>query len=321
MLLHHFRTASSPLSLLIGSLCIKHPNLFGGSEKLDVSCDKGLFDTNVSIAYKRPRPEWLYQQSLHIQHSISPAFGIDSADVNGVKLSWFSAGLDLSEPASSNLSNVTSIQVEHIRPLDNEGRPITRDLDGFPITHSGKLHDNMLLLKHETRYAKVDDDCFTRIEQGLPVLSGWLIFNRLKFVGTKGINLGPAFLLTSLTGGSIVGDLAPYQAFAIGGQHSVRGYHDGAVGNGRSCLVVNTDLTFPLGKMSEGTVFMDYGSDLGSGRLVPGSPAIRQGKPGFGFGIGYGVRILSPLGLFQFDYALNDRLDRNFYFNFSANAG
>ncbi|KAL9272765.1 Outer envelope protein 39, chloroplastic-like protein [Drosera capensis] len=150
MFLHHFRTAGSPLSLLIGSLCIKHPNLFGGSEKLNVSCDKGLFDTIETIAYKRPRPEWLYQQSLHIQHSITPAFGIDNADVNGVNLSRFSAGLDLSESASSNLSNVTSIQVE------------------FSL----------------------------QIEQGLPVLSGWLIFNRLKFVGTKGINLGPAFLLT-----------------------------------------------------------------------------------------------------------------------------
>ena len=50
----------------------------------------------------------------------------------------------------------------------------------------------------------------------------------------------------SLTGGSIVGDIAPYQAFSIGGQGSVRGYGEDAVGSGRSCLVANSELTLPL---------------------------------------------------------------------------
>lgn len=54
------------------------------------------------------------------------------------------------------------------------------------------------------------------------------------------------FFPDSLTGGSIVGDMAPYQAFAIGGVGSVRGYGEGAVGSGRSCLVANSELTFPL---------------------------------------------------------------------------
>lgn len=37
-----------------------------------------------------------------------------------------------------------------------------------------------------------------QIEQGVPVLSKWIIFNRFKFVASKGIKLGPAFLLTRL---------------------------------------------------------------------------------------------------------------------------
>lgn len=49
-----------------------------------------------------------------------------------------------------------------------------------------------------------------------------------------------------MTGGSIVGDMAPYQAFAIGGLGSVRGYGEGAVGSGRSCLVANSELTLPF---------------------------------------------------------------------------
>lgn len=49
------------------SLCIKHPNLFGGSEKLDVAWDKGLYDSNILVAFRKPRPEWLAQQSFTIQ--------------------------------------------------------------------------------------------------------------------------------------------------------------------------------------------------------------------------------------------------------------
>lgn len=37
-----------------------------------------------------------------------------------------------------------------------------------------------------------------------------------------------------MTGGSIVGDMAPYQAFAVGGLGSVRGYSEGAVGSTRT---------------------------------------------------------------------------------------
>lgn len=43
-----------------------------------------------------------------------------------------------------------------------------------------------------------------------------------------------------------MGDIAPYQAFAIGGLGSVRGYGEGAVGSGRSCLVANSELILPL---------------------------------------------------------------------------
>ncbi|OAY52165.1 hypothetical protein MANES_04G062700v8 [Manihot esculenta] len=258
LMLPSLRNAGSPFSLIIGSLCLKHPNLFGGSEKLDVSWDKGLYDSNVLIAYRRPRPEWLAQQCFIMQHSVSPEIGIHGTPADnfsrsgsgGVNLSRFSVGLDLNEPASSQWSCTTSIKFEHVHLLNDDGRSITSDPDGFPVTCSGTPHDHMVVLKQESRYAKANDHSFSRcsmqIEQGIPVFSRWLIFNRFKFVATRGVKLGPAFFLASLTGGSIVGDMAPYQAFAIGGVGSVRGYGEGAVGSGRSCLVANSELTFPL---------------------------------------------------------------------------
>lgn len=156
-----------------------------------------------------------------------------------------------------------------------------------------------------------------QIEQGIPLLSKWLIFNRFKFVASKGVRLGPAFLLTSLTGGSVVGDIAPYQAFAIGGLGSVRGYGEGAVGTGRSCLVANSELILPLNQMLEGAIFLDCGTDMGSGRHVPGNPALRHGKPGTGVGVGYGLRFKSQLGHFQLDCAMNAFQQKTVYFGFS----
>ncbi|CAK9172513.1 unnamed protein product [Ilex paraguariensis] len=127
------------------------------------------------------------------QHSISPEIGIHGfpienfsrSDSRGVNLCRLAVGLDLSEPTSSNWSSKTSLKFEHVCPVSDEGRSISRDLHGLPVT-------------------------------------------------------------CSLTGGSVVGDIAPYQAFAIGGLGSVRGYGEGAVGSGRSCLVANSELTLPL---------------------------------------------------------------------------
>lgn len=326
MMIPPLRETGSPLSLVIGSLCIKHPNLFGGSEKLDVTWDKGLYDSNVLVAYRRPRPHWLSQQCFVVQHSLSPDIGVHGTPLDnfsrsgsgGVNLSRLSLGLDINEPGSSKWSSTTSIKYEHVRPVNDDGRSITTDLEGFPVTCSGSAHDNMVVLKQESRYTKANDCSFTRfsmlIEQGIPVRPKWLIFNRFKFVASKGVKLGPAFFLSSVTGGSIVGDMAPYQAFAVGGIGSVRGYGEGGVGSGRSCLVANNELTVPLNKTMEGSIFWDYGTDLGSARHVPGNPALRQGKPGSGFGAGYGLRFKSPVGNFQIDYAMNRFKQKTVYF-------
>ncbi|CAN0923395.1 Outer envelope protein 36, chloroplastic [Linum grandiflorum] len=205
----------------------------------------------------------------------------------------------------------------------------------------------MVVLKQESRYAKANDHSFTRfsmqVEQGVPALSEWLIFNRFKFVATKGIRLGPAFFLASLTGGTIVGNMAPHQAFAVGGIGSVRGYGEGGVGVGRSCLVANNELT---SNTLDAALFLDCGTDMGSGRFVPGlflvvvcfhnmtlgyssaassipwhlisgNPALRQGKPGSGMGLGYGIRYKSPVGHFQIDYAVNAFQQKTVYFGLS----
>ncbi|CAL9097064.1 unnamed protein product [Musa acuminata var. zebrina] len=330
LLFPHIRQSSNPFSQVIARLSIKHPNLFGRNEKLDVLWDKGIDDFNILIAFRRPRPDWLSQQSFTFQHSVAPEIAVHGLPVDhftrsgsgGVNLSRSSVGVDFNEPSTSHWSSKTSIKFEHVRPLNNDGHTINRDMDGFPITSSGRSYDNMIVLKQESQYAIANDDRFTKfnfqMEQGLPLLSKWLIFNRFKIVASKGFKLGPTFLVTSLTGGSIVGDMAPYQAFALGGIGSVRGYGEGAVGSGRTCLVANGEFTIPVTKELEGAIFMDCGTDLGSARYVPGNPALRQGKPGFGVGLGYGVRFNSHLGQIRVDYAINAFQRKTLYFGING---
>lgn len=47
---------------------------------------------------------------------------------------------------------------------------------------------------------------------------------------------------------------------------------------------------------------------------VSGNPALRQGKPGSGVGLGYGLRFKSPFGNFQLDYAINSFQQKTVYF-------
>ncbi|KAM3405234.1 hypothetical protein ACQJBY_007994 [Aegilops geniculata] len=330
LLLPPLSSSSATISQIVGRISLKHPSLFGRSEKLDVILDKGVNDSNVVVAFRRPRPEWLSQQSFVIQHSMTPEIAVHGFPADnftrsgsrGVNLSRLSLGVEINEPTTSKWTSGTSVKFEHIRPVNNDGRSIARDHEGFPLTCSGNLHDNMIILKQESGYADVRDNSFLRVnfqmEQGLPLVPKSLTFNRVKCAVSKGIKLGPTFLVTSLTGGSIVGDMAPYQAFAIGGLGSVRGYGEGAVGSGRLCLIGNCEYTVPLAKNLEGSLFMDCGSDLGSARHVPGNPALRQGKPGFGVGFGYGVHFNTDIGQIRVDYAMNAFSRKTFYFSINT---
>ncbi|KAE8037610.1 hypothetical protein FH972_010185 [Carpinus fangiana] len=58
---------------------------------------------------------------------------------------------------------------------------------------------------------------------------------------------------------------------------------------------------------------------LGGGGVGPhiGNPALRQGKPGSGIGLGYGLRFKSQFGHFQVDYAINAFQQKTLYFGLS----
>ena len=63
-----------------------------------------------------------------------------------------------------------------------------------------------------------------------------------------------------------------------------------------------------------GTLFFDYGSDLGTGDDVIGEPAEARDKPGDGFGYGLGVRALTSVGAVRLEFGLNDEGDSQVIF-------
>jgi outer membrane protein insertion porin family len=137
-----------------------------------------------------------------------------------------------------------------------------------------------------------------------------------QYVPVKLINFSPGSqsLLFNIQGGTILGDLPPYEAFSLGGSSGVRGYEEGDVGSGRSYVQATAEYRFPIVSFLGLGIFADYGTDLGTGSSVPGNPAGVRSKPGSGFGYGAGVRFQSPFGPLRLDYGLNDRQETRIQF-------
>ncbi|KDO61303.1 hypothetical protein CISIN_1g008548mg [Citrus sinensis] len=118
---------------------------------------------------------------------------------------------------------------------DEKGNPIIKDFYSSPL------------------YRKFVFD----MEQGLPVLPKWLFFNRVNAHARKGVDISHARLRLNLSGGHVIGNFYPHEAFAIGGTNSVRGYEEGAVGSGRSYVVGSGEITFPM-VCDDNPIFLSY---------------------------------------------------------------
>ncbi|XP_050371529.1 outer envelope protein 80, chloroplastic [Argentina anserina] len=314
---------SGPLSGLIGSFAYSHRNLFGRNQKLHVSLERGQIDSLFRINYSDP---WISgddkrtSRTIMVQNSRTPGTLIHGNQLDGSNftIGRISAGIDFSRPIRPNWSGTAGLTFQHAGARDDKGSPIIKDFFSSPLTASGNSYDEMLLAKVETVYTASGDRGSSMLkfnmEQGLPVLPDWLFFNRMTARARQDLEIGVAHLLFSLSGGHVIGNFPPHEAFAIGGTNSVRGYEEGAVGSGRSYAVASGEISFPLVGPVGGVLFADYGTDLGSGPNVPGDPAGARLKPGSGHGYGLGIRLDSPLGPLRLEYAFNDRGAPRFHF-------
>lgn len=314
---------SGPLSGLVGSFAYSHRNVFGRNQKLNVSWERGQIDSIFRINYTDP---WIEgddkrtSRSIMVQNSRTPGTVVhgNQPDDSSVTIGRVTAGIEFSRPFRPKWSGTAGLIYQRAGARDDRGNPLIKDYYSNPLTASGNTNDDMLLAKLESAYTDSGDHgssmLVLNMEQGLPVMPEWLCFNRVNARARKGIALGPTSLLLSLSGGHVVGSFSPHEAFAIGGTNSVRGYEEGAVGSGRSYVVGSGEISFPMFGPVEGALFADYGSDLGSGPMVPGDPAGARLKPGSGYGYGFGVHVDSPLGPLRLEYAFNDKQASRFHF-------
>ena len=213
-----------------------------------------------------------------------------------------------------------------------------QDEQGNQLTFSEDGQDELLTINFATVLDRRNDSSkptkgyrfLFQTDQAIPVGDASLLFNRLSAnysyflpLPLFGFREGDKTLVLNVQGGTIIGDVPGYEAFSLGGSRSVRGFETGDLGTGRSFVQATAEYRFPLFQLNalrdqwdiDGTLFVDFASDLGSGDTVTGEPGEVRDKPGTGFGFGGGVRTFTPFGLVALELGISDRGDVEFIFN------
>jgi outer membrane protein insertion porin family len=323
---------------LFGSVSFNQQNLGGNAQKLGAEVQLGtrdlLYDLNFSdpwIATDPNRTSYninVFQrrsQSLVFDGGPTPLFIPGTSDIPRVLRQG--GGVTFSRPLNGNPFSDSAwrgslgVQYQRVSIRDVNGSEIVpQDSGGNNLSFSGTGQDDLLMvqlgLTQDLRnsFTEPTQGSLLKlgVDQSVPVGIGNINMTRARasftqYIPSKLVNFTPGAqaLLLNVQGGTIFGDLPPYEAFSLGGTTSVRGYEDGGLGSGRSYVQATAEYRFPLVSIVGLGVFADYGSDLGTGTSVPGNPAGVRGKPGSGLGYGAGLRINSPIGPIRIDYAIN----------------
>ena len=322
---------------LFGTVSYQQQNFGGRNQKLGAEVQIGerqnLFDVSFTDPWIAGDP---YRTSYTInafrRRSISVIFDGGEREVflpNGdrPRINRTGGGINFTRPLSRNpfadseWTASVGFQYQRVSITDRKSRREAQDELGNQLSFSNSGSDDLTTLQAGAVRDRRNDPLRPTsgsllrfgVEQSIPVGSGSILLNRLRasysfYLPVKYTNFtpGPQTLAFSFRGGTVFGDLPPYEAFALGGANSVRGYNEGEVGSGRSFLEASAEYRFPIISFIGGALFVDAGTDLGTGKDVPGNPAGVRRKPGSGYGYGLGVRIQSPLGPIRIDYGIND---------------
>jgi outer membrane protein insertion porin family len=206
--------------------------------------------------------------------------------------------------------------------FDSSGSIIS---DRTPLTLSSSGEDDLLLLKlgaqrdlrNNSLQPTKGSFLSFGVDQSVPIGTGSVFMTRFRgnysqYLPIKLLSFSkkPQTLAFNLQGGTIFGDVPPYEAFTIGGSNSVRGYDEGRLGTGSKYVQAAVEYRFPVFSVVSGALFFDYGSDLGSST----QSAQLLKKNGNGYGYGLGLRIQSPLGPIRIDYGVTDEGDSRINF-------
>ncbi|MEM9449556.1 MAG: BamA/TamA family outer membrane protein [Cyanobacteria bacterium P01_E01_bin.6] len=334
----------SSASGVFGSASYQQQNLGGNNQRLGTEVQFGTREILFDVRFTDP---WIagdpYQTSYTVnafsRRSISLIFDGGDNEVeldNGdrPRVQRLGGGVSFSRPLDEWLGwegwrASTGFQYQRVSIRDSDGDLTPEDELGNDLSFSGSGRDDLITFQlgavrdRRNNSAQPTQGSLLRFgtEQSIPFGSGSIFFNRLRAsysryfpVSFTNFNDGPEALAFNIQAGTVLGDLPPYEAFALGGTDSVRGYDAGDLASGRSFIQATAEYRFPVISFIGGALFFDFGSDLGTGEDVPGEPAEIRDKPGTGFGYGLGVRVQSPLGPIRLDFGINDEGDNQIHF-------
>jgi outer membrane protein insertion porin family len=332
---------------LFGSLSYNQLNVGGNAQKIGAEVQLGtkdlLYDLNFSDPWIATDPNRTsYNTNVFQRRSLSLVFdgGTTPAFVPGTtdtpRILRQGGGITFNRPlngdpfSDSAWRGSLGFQYQRVSVRDLNGSAIVpKDSQGNDLSFSKTGEDDLVMVQlgmtQDLRNSFVDPTQGSLlklgVDQSVPIGQGNIFMTRARasftnYTPVKLINISPGSqsLVLNVQGGTILGDLPPYEAFSLGGTSGVRGYEDGDVGSGRSYVQATAEYRFPIISIVGGEIFADYGTDLGTGSSVPGNPAGSRGKPGNGLGYGAGIRINSPIGPVRVDYAINSRSESRIQF-------
>ncbi len=319
---------------LFGTVSFQQQNLGGNNQKLGLDIQVGekelLFDLNFTDPWLAGDPNrTAFSANIFNRRLFSfvfddtpdtpPGLGVGPNKDETPRENRLGLGFSFSRPLSKGTTASLGFRVERVTMTDAGNTQISTDGAGNPLTLSGTPQDDLILVQFALAQDLRDDPLKPTqgsvfrfaTEQSLPFGIGSIFFNRIRAsysvyfpINFISFAEGPQTLAFNIQGGTVLGDLPPYEAFRIGGSNSVRGWDEGRIGSGRSYALASVEYRFPVFSVLSGVLFADYGTDLGSGSSVPGDPAGARNKPGSGGGYGVGVRVQSPLGSIRIDYGV-----------------
>lgn len=341
----NFGAGFSSASGLFGTASYQQQNLGGNNQKLGLDISVGtrelLFDASFTDPWIAGTDRLSY--TVNVFNRLTRPFVFDNGPIevdlpNGddPRVNRLGGGVvftkpltPFSDPVSRGWTVSAGLQYQRVSIRDSDLDISPVDELGNDLSFSGSGQDDLLMvqlaairdLRNDPLTPTSGSYLRLSMDQSAPIGLGSIFMNRLRasysyYIPVSLINFteGPQTLALNLQGGTILGDLPPYEAFTLGGTSSVRGYEEGGLGTGRRFVQATAEYRFPLFNIVSGALFVDAATTLGTQGDVPGNPGGVRGKPGSGFGYGLGVRVRTPLGPVRVDYGFNNEGDSRLHF-------
>jgi len=341
----NFGAGFSSASGLFGTASYQQQNLGGNNQKLGIDISVGtrelLFDASFTDPWIAGTDRLSY--TVNAFNRLTRPFVFDNGPIevdlpNGddPRVNRLGGGVvftkpltPFSDPVSQGWTVSAGLQYQRVSIRDSDLDISPVDELGNELSFSGSGQDDLLMvqlaairdLRNDPLTPTSGSYLRLSMDQSAPIGLGSILMNRLRasysyYIPVSLINFteGPQTLALNLQGGTVLGDLPPYEAFTLGGTSSVRGYEEGGLGTGRSFIQATAEYRFPLFNIVSGALFVDAATTLGTQGDVLGNPGGVRGKPGSGFGYGLGVRVRTPLGPVRVDYGFNNEGDSRLHF-------